>query len=263
MAIDISYAQRAFQKYLAPYDVSDDKIRLKIVHTFHVKRASGEIAKRLGLSEEDTRLAVLIGLLHDIGRFEQLRIYDSFIDADTVDHAQLGVKILFEDGKIRDFINDDSYDTIIREAISNHNRYAIEDGLSERSLLHAKLIRDADKLDNYRVKLEDSVETMLGKGITEENLGSFDISDEVYEQAKKKISILSGLRKTPMDIWVSYLAVTFDIYFKDTLQIIDEQDYIRRLVGRVTYTNPETKERISRLETLVLSYIRERIDRDD
>lgn len=259
MAIDIEYAQRAFQKYLAPYDASDDKIRLKIVHTFHVKRASGEIAKRLGLSDEDTRLAVLIGLLHDIGRFEQLRIYHSFIDAETIDHAVLGVKILFEDGKIRDFIKDDSYDKIIREAILNHNRYAIEDGLSERSLLHAKLIRDADKLDNYRVKLEDSIETMLGAGITEANLGGFKISDAVYEEAKKQISVLSGLRKTPMDIWVSYLAVTFDIYFNDTLKIIDEQDYIRRLAGRVAYTDPETKERVRLLEASVLSYIRERI----
>lgn len=259
MAIDIEYAQRAFQKYLAPYDASDDKIRLKIVHTFHVKRASGEIAKRLGLSDEDARLALLIGLLHDIGRFEQLRIYHSFIDAETIDHAVLGVKILFEDGKIRDFIKDDSYDKIIREAILNHNRYAIEDGLSERSLLHAKLIRDADKLDNYRVKLEDSIETMLGAGITEANLGGFKISDAVYEEAKKQISVLSGLRKTPMDIWVSYLAVTFDIYFNDTLKIIDEQDYIRRLAGRVAYTDPETKERVRLLEASVLSYIRERI----
>lgn len=124
--------------------------------------------------------------------------------------------------------------------IANHNRYAIEDGLSERSLLHAKIIRDADKLDNYRVKLEDGISTMIGRGITEENLGSFDITDAVYEEAEKKVSILSSLRKTPMDIWVSYIAVTFDIYFKETLEIISEENYIRRLFDRVPYTNQKT-----------------------
>ena len=124
--------------------------------------------------------------MHDIGRFEQLRIYNSFIDAETVDHAALGVKILFEGNKIRDFIIDDSYDKIIREAIANHNRYAIEEGLSERSLLHAKIIRDADKLDNYRVKLEDGIDTMIGAGITEKNLGSYDISDTVFDEVKKR-----------------------------------------------------------------------------
>lgn len=263
MAIDIRYATESFRKYLTSYDSADDKIRLKIVHTFCVKRASEAIADRLHLSGEDRQLAVLIGLLHDIGRFEQLRIYNSFIDADTVDHAALGVKILFEDNKIRDFIIDDSYDKIIREAIANHNRYAIEDGLSGRSLLHAKIIRDADKLDNYRVKLEDGIETMIGSGITEENLGSFSISEAVYEEAQRKVSILSSLRKTPMDIWVSYIAVTFDIYFKETLEIIREENYIERLMARVPYTNEITAARMDRLRDLVLAYIKERVDSDD
>lgn len=263
MAIDIQAATEAFRKYVSAYDISDDKIRLKVVHTFHVKRASEDIAKGLGLSEEDTRLAVLIGLLHDIGRFEQLRIYHSFIDAETVDHAALGVKILFEDEKIRDFIKDSGYDTIIRGAIANHNRFAIEDGLDERSLLHAKITRDADKLDNYRVKLEDSIETMLGKGITEETLGGFDISDEVFEDTKKRMSVLSSKRRTPMDFWVSYFAMTFDIYFSDTLQIIEAQDYIRRMAGRVSYTNEKTRRRMDALIENILSYMQERIDQHD
>lgn len=263
MAIDIQYATESFRKYLTSYDSTDDKIRLKIAHTFLVKRASEAIAKRLDLSEEDRQLAVLIGLLHDIGRFEQLRIYNSFIDAETVDHAALGVKILFEGNKIRDFIIDDSYDKIIREAIANHNRYAIEEGLSERSLLHAKIIRDADKLDNYRVKLEDGIDTMIGAGITEKNLGSYDISDTVFDEVKKRVSILSTMRKTPMDIWVSYLAVTFDIYFKETLEIIKEEDYIDRLVDRVPYTNARTAERMNELRDMILVYIEERIDSDD
>ena len=40
------------------------------------------------------------GLLHDIGRFEQLKRYQSFIDSQTIDHANLGVTILFDDNLI-------------------------------------------------------------------------------------------------------------------------------------------------------------------
>jgi len=104
---------------------------------------------------------------------------------------------------------------------------------------------------------------MIGRGITEENLGSFDITDAVYEEAEKKVSILSSLRKTPMDIWVSYIAVTFDIYFKETLEIISEENYIRRLFDRVPYTNQKTAARMAKLLDLVLAYIRERVDSDD
>ena len=116
---------------------------------------------------------------------------------------------------------------------------------------------------NYRVKLEDSIETMLGKGITEETLGGFDISDEVFEDTKKRMSVLSSKRRTPMDFWVSYFAMTFDIYFSDTLQIIEAQDYIRRMAGRVSYTNEKTRRRMDALIENILSYMQERIDQHD
>ena len=37
---------------------------------------------------------MLIGLLHDIGRFEQVKVYDTFSDIDSIDHADYGVEIL-------------------------------------------------------------------------------------------------------------------------------------------------------------------------
>ena len=54
----------------------------------------------------------------------------------------------------------EQYDCIIYKAINNHNKFEIERGLSERELLHCKIIRDADKLDIFRVKEEDSFENM-------------------------------------------------------------------------------------------------------
>lgn len=94
MSFDLISARRAFEEYLNEYDREDEKIKLKIVHTYGVAACAKAIGKRMKLSEEDMELAEMIALLHDIGRFEQIRKYDSF-QPDTMDHAAYGVEILF------------------------------------------------------------------------------------------------------------------------------------------------------------------------
>ena len=84
-------AQQEFESYLNGYDRENDRIKLKIIHTYGVVKQAEELAGRMHLSAEDTDLARLIALLHDIGRFEQLKRYDSF-EPGTMDHAAYGVK---------------------------------------------------------------------------------------------------------------------------------------------------------------------------
>ena len=50
------------------YDAKDEKIKLKRVHTFCVVKAAEYITTREKISEEDRELALLIALLHDLGR---------------------------------------------------------------------------------------------------------------------------------------------------------------------------------------------------
>ena len=81
--IDIENAKRVFKEYVKDYNPNDGKIALKISHILRVTQKSRELAEELNLNEEDTDLAELIGLLHDIGRFEQVRIYNTFYDKDS------------------------------------------------------------------------------------------------------------------------------------------------------------------------------------
>lgn len=99
MKIDFKHARGVFEDYLNGYDREDEKIKLKIIHTYGVVKSAREIGHRMHLNEEDQQLAELIALLHDIGRFQQLRLYNSF-SPDTMDHAAFGVQLLFE-GEIR------------------------------------------------------------------------------------------------------------------------------------------------------------------
>ena len=156
---DFDVAKATFEAYLDEYDRADDKIHLKIVHTYGVVDAAEDIARRMGLGEEDVQLAKVIGLLHDIGRFEQIKRFDSF-EPGTMEHAAYGAQLLFGPEKmIRRFVKDDRFDSLICTAIEKHSDFKLEGITDERTLLHAKLIRDADKLDNCRVKLEESMET--------------------------------------------------------------------------------------------------------
>ena len=152
--MDYNQARMEFEQYLNDYDRTDGKVKLKITHTYGVVARSGQIAERMGLSAEDRELAKMIALLHDIGRFEQLKRYDSFLP-ETMDHAAYGADILFKGGLIRRFLEENTWDSIIEEAIRKHSDYILSGIEDQRTLLHARLIRDADKLDNCRVKLED------------------------------------------------------------------------------------------------------------
>lgn len=253
MTIDFAQARRAFEEYLDEYDREDDKIRLKIVHTYCVVDCAHKIAEGMGLSEEDTELAQVIGLLHDIGRFEQIRQFDSFMP-DTMDHAAYGVQLLFGKKRmIRRFLEEECYDEIVCKAIEKHSDFKLEGIEDSRVLLHSRLIRDADKLDNCRVKLEESMETLLG--VDEVQAGKGSISPKVWESCMEHRSILSSDRETVIDHWVSYIAQIFDVNFAVTLSMIKENKYIPRIVERLHYESGETAERMRQLTEIVEKYI--------
>ena len=72
--------EQAFKEYLKNYNVEDGSIALKVKHTYEVVRKSEYIATGLKLDKENIELAKIIAILHDIGRFEQIKIYKEFND---------------------------------------------------------------------------------------------------------------------------------------------------------------------------------------
>lgn len=257
--INYNKAAKAFKEYLKNYDLFDGKIKLKLIHTYGVVESSEYIAKDLNLSDEDIELAKLIALLHDIARFEQAKEFGDFRDYETLDHALLGVKILFKDNLIRNFIEDNTYDSIILKAIENHNKLAIEDGLNERELLHAKIIRDADKTDNFRGKATDKFEDMFNS--TQEKLENSTISDKIYNDFLNNKTIVSSERITDMDHWVSYIAFIFDYNFNSGLKYIKEKDYINILVDRINYKIEDTKNKMETIRQHAINYIDKRLNK--
>ena len=246
--MDLEKSKEEFLKYTENYDLKNSHIIGKQKHSLRVMEISEQIAKGLNLTQEEIELATLIGLLHDIARFEQYTRYQTFKDFISIDHGDLGVEILNKD--IRKYIETDKYDEIIKIAIKNHNKYAIENGLTEEQELFAKIIRDADKIDIIYEAIE-----MFWKG-KEIEIENSKITTKVLEQFRNKKQIDKILKKTPIDDVVLVIALIFDINFKVSLEIIKNNNYINKILNRFNIKNRKTKEELEEIRKIAEGYIR-------
>ena len=122
-----------------------EHILLKHKHSLRVAALSGVLAREMGFSVEERALAKLIGLLHDLARFEQYTRYRTFHDKVSFDHGEVGSQLL---GEVTPLVGiDRELRTLIGRAIRHHNKIDIPTTLSQREMLHTRIVRDADKLD--------------------------------------------------------------------------------------------------------------------
>lgn len=251
--IDIEKAIKEFIKYTENYDLKAEAIERKQKHSLRVMEISKKIATELKLNEEEIKLATLIGLLHDIARFEQYAQYKTYRDADSFDHGDYGVKILNKD--IRNYIDTDEYDKIIKCAVKNHNKYKIEDGLTEKERLFCKIVRDADKLDIFF-----EAETMFWKDdIDRINVEKCTITDEIMEPILNKETIKIKKGDNELVRLLSMIAFVFDINFKPSLSIIKNKKYIDNILNRFEFKDENTKKQIELIKENVNNYIDERL----
>ena len=256
MFIDRTKVKKVFDDYVNNYNSDDGKIKLKIKHTYNVCKICVEIAQSLHLSKEDIEIAYLLGLLHDIGRFEQVKRYGTFNDAKSINHAMLGVQILFDQGKIRDFIDDDSEDELIKNAISYHNMYEIPKEIPERTAMFSKLLRDADKIDIFRVNVEDPAIDVYGS--PKEEIINSKVTEEVLESFKRIETVPRIYKKTAVDNVVCHIAYVFGIYFDESIEIIIRQGYLKKLTefrSNIDITNNQFND----IREVVNSFIKSRL----
>ena len=247
--IDLNKAREIYKEYLSNYDLNNDKIKSKVEHSYRVAKISRKIAKDMNLNEEKQQLAELIGLLHDIGRFKQYETFKNYNVISQFDHGDYGAELLSHE--IRKYIETSKYDNIIIKAVKNHNKYKIEENLTDEELFFSKLIRDADKIDI----LYECI-SIFWKG-KEESINQSILSNEMYEQFKKQklIKIEKDRNYNTIDDMLITLAYTFDINFKESYKYIKEQDYINKIMQRFNFKNIETKEKVKELINLLNKYI--------
>lgn len=228
--IDIENAYKEFDKYVSNYSPDQPRIKLKKEHIKRVAKNAKKIAESLNLSEEQVKLAELIGIFHDLGRFEQVRIADTFSDKDSkINHAEQSAKVLFDEGLIRNYLKDTKYDEIIKKAVLNHNRAKIEYGLSEEELLFSKIIRDADKLDIFFTTVYFEFEPLFWyHGFDQE-----EINPLILKQIENHELIHYDMIKNNADQIPIFYAYIYDLYFEDTLKTVVQNKYLDGYTQRI------------------------------
>lgn len=253
-AINRKNVINAFAEYVRNYDPSDEKIKLKIDHTYRVAGLCQRIAESLGLSEPDVDIAWLLGMLHDIGRFEQIRRFGTFNDVQSVDHAEFGADLLFKEGLIRKFAegyyeecelaepenqedeqiikNNEHHnkDTgLLEMAIRQHNKYRVKEDLTERQRMFCDILRDADKVDIFKVNADIPMEIIYD--VTTEELKNGVITKEVLESFYKKETVLKSVRRSAVDHIVGHISLLFELVYKESYRQAKEQGYVYKLLN--------------------------------
>ncbi len=251
---DIKKAQENFINFTKNYDLTNKNIKMKQAHSIRVMNIMKKLAEGIGLDKEDTELAKLIGLLHDVGRFDQYKQYKTYKDYLSVDHADLGVDILFNQNQIKEYTEDEKDYEIIKKSIANHNKYELNTNeLSEREALFCKLIKDADKID---IMYEGVEIFWLGR---ETELEKQKISDEVYESFLNKKLIKNEIKKNELDKMVGMISFIYDFNFEQSYKYIKEKNFIEKTLNRFNFKNEETKNRFNKIQELAKKYIEQKI----
>jgi putative nucleotidyltransferase with HDIG domain len=247
---DQKQAKTVFKNYADRYDTTNTLILHKITHTYRVAQLAERYAGALGMSASDTDLAWFLGLLHDIGRFEQVRRSGTFVDSQSLDHAQLSADILFEDGLIESFPNEGlpkDWRAIAETAIRQHNKLALSDTLDDRTRCFAEILRDADKTDIFRVIAEIPFDERVGS-----SRGSFqetgEASPEVMDYVYKHRCIPRGIRHSHFEGRISHCCMAFELVFDISKKTVRQEGYLLNLLattddkGNLIWTDKETRQ---------------------
>lgn len=225
-----------FEDYVHSFDMNNPKIIHKYNHTYRVVEYAKEIAKSLNLNEKEETRACICALFHDLGRFPQATIYDSFKDSESFDHGDKSYEILKEN-------NYD--DEIVLKAVKYHNKKDVPI-FDELTNMHLKIVRDADKID---------IMNHFGNKECENN---FKIKDEIMECFLNHKLLDNSMGDTDFIYTLRNLAFIFDINYKKSIEIILKQDLINYKLKILRSMN-NSKE-IDIIEKEIKKYIKERFD---
>ena len=247
-----------FSNFASKYDLNDEEINGKYLHTFRVAEICAEIAKNLGLN---TQTAFTIGLLHDYSRFEQWSKYKSFRDyaivdenGEIYDHADKAAELLFEQGHINDFEFDPEDFLIIYLSIKFHNKPEIDEAFIlnqmkripqnkhsfETIMNYCKLIRDSDKMDLLN---------RIGYGDLKFDSDKDGVTPSVLKRVQNHKFVYIAEMKTKLDRVLSFIGFLYDLNFIESIEQIDLNTYFDAI--RTHYGTHLTKEDNKILEDVI------------
>lgn len=205
-------------------------IELKICHTLQVCKVIRTLAESLGLSVEAVNLAEAAALFHDIGRFEQYRQYQTFSDSKSVNHGELGATILLKENILTQL--DALEREILKKSVRYHNRKIMPVDDNKDVLLFCKMIRDADKIDIFRVVTDyyEDVKNKKRNETVELDLPDLpDLTETVLNDLRKRQPVDMRYLKTLNDFKMVQIGWVYDLNFGYSMQYMIDKSYLDRI----------------------------------
>ncbi|MBR3116869.1 MAG: HD domain-containing protein [Bacilli bacterium] len=225
-----------FEDYVNKFDKSIDKVMYKYKHTYRVVGFAKEIAKSLDLDEKEYNRAVVCALFHDLGRFEQVTNYNTYIDRISFDHGDRGYEILKENN-----YNDE----IVQKAVKYHNKKDVP-VFDELTNMHCNIVRDADKIDII-IETSNSVKNP-----------NVRIDEHVINNFKNHELVANEAGDTDFLYVIREIAFFFDINYKRSMEILLEHDLLNKKLNLIR--SDINKDQVDLIEKELKKYIKERFD---
>ncbi len=243
-------------KFIMEYPELSENIEIKADHCWRVRKEIVGISQNLKLNEEDSLLAETIALFHDVGRFKQYVKYQTFSDSKSQNHAELGVEVLKENDVLKELAEE--YKQIVYKSILNHSRAEIIPDDNEKVIHFSKLIRDADKLDIWRLITEYYMvkeESGENKTLELELPDSNEISEKVYEAIVNNKVVLKDSMKTLNDFKILQIAWIFDLNFDYSIKQLFDKKYLDKIFDAL----PEN-QKVNKIKEIVNKYFKNHIE---
>jgi hypothetical protein len=210
--------------------------QLKVDHSTRVADNARQLAEGLGWNPEEINGAEALGWLHDAGRFSQFAEFGTFMDSASINHGERGREII-RASEILCALDLEEQAALLN-GIRYHNARTEPDHLSEESRRFLKLIRDADKLDIYRIVL-DSVERdgfQELPGMLPHVRLDAPVSPEVLCEIRKHRSCSIEVVRSLADYLLLELCWIYDLNYPASLRIVFE----RNIIGRMEQALPKS-----------------------
>ena len=221
-----------FLKHVRSFGTVDDRVKahfdLKIRHTYNVVRNVQKIVEREGLDEQTMTLSRIIALFHDIGRFRQFMDYGTFDDSISLNHAELSVRLLHDEGI--DLLIPAAEMAIIIPSIIQHNIPCIIETRNKSIMLYSKLLRDADKIDIWKIQTETDVVFTIRSF---ETIDHYEIPDEIYQCFLEERIVTVEHARSLNDFRLLRLSWIYDMNFPTTYDMLNQKDYAALILAKI------------------------------
>lgn len=251
---DLSFLKNTFQNALS--QVENDELciatlKRKFIHSQKVWQnglmliKSGEVPYcNIGEFEKQCEQALIF---HDIGRFEEvvlgyknknLRLFGQ-----KYDHGVLGSQILAQTQNYNDIkiiLSVRHHGHMIESFYDDPEYQKLEPEAQKQCTAMIKLVRDADKLDLYRLHNEtNSLENDVFFHCLPENLKYQTVSEAVRQQFFAARTIRHSDIKTMSDRILGCISWQFDFNYPLTLKIYHQRGYFETLIKLFTKYCPD------------------------